>query len=134
MGLDEIFWNSNPQPISEEESKANYGKATAFVDIDLDSNDEVVQALRELEVFKTVAGTLRYYKDGYYAEDAEQFLRTELENHIPEISRNRKVEIITKLKDRTQTDIKEFDKDPEWIPLKNGWVNYKTREFKAHSP
>jgi phage/plasmid-associated DNA primase len=43
-------------------------------------------------------------------------------------------EILYYIKTCTYTDRSEFDSDPDWLHVDNGWINIYTREFVGHSP
>lgn len=125
--------------IPPEEQQLRYKKATAFTDIDEHStNDEIVIALMLENIFKTVDGVIyRYEEDeGIFVPDGDEFIRSRLEhdNVLPNITKNRKLEIITKLKDRTRSKREDFDALKDLLHVKNGWINLETGEFSKHSP
>jgi putative DNA primase/helicase len=72
-------------------------------------------------------------REGIYVPKAEELIKTRLERSLPDISKNRKSEIVAKIKDRLALNGVEFDTDKDWLHCNNGWVNILTRDFEEHS-
>lgn len=84
--------------------------------------------------FKTVDGVLyRCNMDNSYCfEEGEGWLRNRIERLQPKISSHDKNEIVTKVKDRSPAKREDFDNEPDWLHVKNGWVNIRTRVFRGN--
>lgn len=154
MPLDELFWGSMNDDEKLAKIAANKRHAEAGRALfqgqnehfaksplgkiqDRSTNDEIVSSFMESNSFATFKDTrqLFYYDDmDHIYKETEPMVRSMLEQRIPNISKNRKNEIIDKLKDRTLVDRERFDNYPNWLHVNNGWINVMTLEFKAHSP
>jgi putative DNA primase/helicase len=74
---------------------------------------------------------LLVYKDGVYVLEGEVVIKETLEEVLQSILSTYDLkEIINHIKRRTYIDRSEFNKDKEWLNLKNGLLNWKTKEFK----
>jgi putative DNA primase/helicase len=84
--------------------------------------------------FAYIANELRYYKDGWYQRNGENFVRAELQKSFPDITQHQLNEIIAKLSQRHYRDLKECDPDPNIINVLNGLLNLKTMKLSLHTP
>ncbi|HEX9677412.1 phage/plasmid primase, P4 family [Nitrososphaera sp.] len=81
-------------------------------------------------------GEMRFYsKNGYHEAGAERVIEQTVREQINRnISKHEMSEIIYYIQTCTYTDRSEFDNDPDWLHVNNGWLNINTREFVDHSP
>ena len=84
--------------------------------------------------FAYIANELRYYKDGWFQRNGENFVRAELQNSYPDITQRQLNEVIAKLSQRNYRDLKECDPDPNIINVLNGLLNLNTMKLSPHTP
>lgn len=88
--------------------------------------------------FKTLNDTqeiLYHSKEGIYDYGGEQIIEQTVRRQVDrEISKHDLAEVLYYVQTMTYIDRSEFDKDPNWLHVANGWLNIKTREFIDHSP
>src|SRR5207249_3455211 len=108
---------------------------------ELDRNSQVAKiadALEREHVFLTLEDTdeLLVYdeKEGIYKPNAEALVKHELQMYLKEITGHAVNEVVTKVKQRNYVKRELFDADPDWLHVKNGYVNLETLEFKEHDP
>jgi P4 family phage/plasmid primase-like protien len=84
--------------------------------------------------FAYIANELRYYKDGWFQRNGEDFVRAELQRTLPDISQHQLNEVIAKLSQRNYRDLKECDPDPNIINVQNGLLDLKKMRLAPHTP
>jgi phage/plasmid-associated DNA primase len=84
--------------------------------------------------FAYIANELRYYKDGWYQRNGENFVRAELQKTYPDITQHQVNEVIAKLSQRNYRDLKECDPDPNIINVQNGLLDLKKMRLAPHTP
>jgi putative DNA primase/helicase len=83
--------------------------------------------------FAYIANELRYYKDGWYQRNGENFVRAALQKSFPDITQHQLNEVIAKLSQRHYRDLKECDPDPNVMNVLNGLLNLKTMKLSPHT-
>jgi P4 family phage/plasmid primase-like protien len=72
------------------------------------------------------------YIEGDEAEDlVRHAVRQQIDRDIENSDMN---EILMYIRDMTKTKRSEFDGDPDWLHVGNGWVNIRTKETREPSP
>jgi len=70
----------------------------------------------------------------YENKKAETTIKKETEIQISNCTKSDSLEVIAKIKRKTFEDLKDFDKDSNFINLENGILNLQTMELKPHTP
>lgn len=77
---------------------------------------------------------LFYSKQGFYELGAEEIIEQTVREQIDRnISKHDMAEILYYIQTCTYADREQFDKDPDWLHVGNGWLNINTRAFVGHS-
>ena len=87
--------------------------------------------------FKTVRDTkeIYYFNDGIYHPDGETIIANIAEDFMDDLtSTHNKNEVVGYIKDSNYIERELFNIDPDYINLKNGIYNIKTKEFIGHNP
>jgi putative DNA primase/helicase len=87
--------------------------------------------------FKTIRDTqeIYYYNDGIYHSDGETIIASLAEEYMDDLTTtHKKNEVIGYIKDSNYIDREKFNINPDFINLKNGIYNIKTKEFIGHNP
>jgi putative DNA primase/helicase len=92
------------------------------------------ERLEEQCKFAYIANELRYFQDGWYKRNGENFVRAELQKSYPPITQRQVNEVIAKLSQRNYRDLSECDADPDIINVRNGLLNLNTMELSPHTP
>ncbi|HOK59244.1 MAG TPA: phage/plasmid primase, P4 family [Methanothrix sp.] len=84
-------------------------------------------------------GVMYYYKDGRYRPGAEKVVETELHRDFRKVSRQFIDSVLNKIQANTSVFLSEiggpyFDPDLNVINMRNGLFNWRTDEFKRHTP
>jgi putative DNA primase/helicase len=99
--------------------------------------DAIGSSLLEAYHIKTLKDTkemLFYSKNGFYEPHAEEIIEQTVRQQVDRnISKHELSEILYYIQTMSYTERSEFDKDPAWLHVGNGWVNTETREFVEHS-
>jgi len=100
----------------------------------------VVDEIIERHNIKTIIETeprpmLYHWKKGVYLPNAEGIIKKEVRDYFNLSTSNHEVaEIIGHVKGKTYVSENEFDTEVDWISVKNGLLNIKTKELKPHDP
>jgi len=70
----------------------------------------------------------------YENKKAETTIKKETEIQIENCKESDSLEVIAKIKRKTFEDLKDFDKDSNFVNLENGILNLETMELKPHTP
>jgi putative DNA primase/helicase len=99
---------------------------------------EYATTLRKEFRFATMTDTdeLYLYNEaaGIYDNNGEVIIKIQLESIAPDITNHKVNEVIQKIKRNTYLERKEFDCDPAWLHVDNGWLNLTTGETESHNP
>lgn len=112
----------------ELENKADTSKLLAY---------NAANELMSMFVFKTLIDTeeIYYFKDGIFVPGGEQLIKTKCRVLYEENATKHVVnEVLEHIKSCTYTDRKEFDSTRDYLCLKNGILNWKTKELQEHTP
>ena len=98
---------------------------------------QLAQDLIEEYHFKTLSDTrdILFYEDGIYRYGGESIIEKECEIRLEGIVKRYDInEIIEHIRRLTFIDRNDLNGDKWTLNLKNGLLNIKTKEFKAHTP
>jgi putative DNA primase/helicase len=93
----------------------------------------ICERLEEHREFTYIANQLRYYDDGWFKPNGENFVRAELQKSRPDITQHQLNEVIAKLSQRHYRDLKECDADPNIINVQNGLLDLNTMKLSPHT-
>lgn len=102
--------------------------------------NKVTEQILSNNNFKTIYGKraeeIYFYEGGIWVLRGREIIETECERLLKDYSNSHSVsEILQKIKRKTTISREDFDNIPkEVLPLKNGILNFKTREFSEYSP
>jgi putative DNA primase/helicase len=158
---DRVFWNGGDCPACKQLSRMINGAVESRVKAALEREhaipsfadlqeqlmyygqrpDAILQLCERLESVHHFAamednGDLYVYdeSEGIYVKEGRLVIERELQKHCPRISNDSVNAIIEKIRMRKPAKREQFDSDPEWFHVGNGWVNVRTRKFAKHSP
>jgi putative DNA primase/helicase len=105
--------------------------------------DKCAKYIEETLHIKTIDKEMYFYEGGVYRSGGEDKIRTYISRMFFDeydidgesiSTRKAQNEIIYKLQALTRVKLEDFDKEIDIINLKNGFFNFRTKEFIAHSP
>jgi P4 family phage/plasmid primase-like protien len=77
---------------------------------------------------------LRYYKTGWYQPGAENFVTSELQRVLPDISQHLLKETIAKLSQRNYQNLEDCDSDKNVMNVENGLLDLEKMRLRPHTP
>jgi len=102
----------------------------------------IIQWLSEQIPIRTLFETdaMYYYENGIYKAHGDKKIEERLEAQFGSLTHNGKLvlegcgKILKKIRHRTYIASTEFDNDKDIVNMKNGLYNWRTGEFKPHTP
>jgi P4 family phage/plasmid primase-like protien len=88
-----------------------------------------------LKTFRDTKETYFHSKQCIYEPHGEEIIEETVRQQVDRnISKHDLGEILYYIKTMTYVDRSDFDKDPNWLHVENGWVNVNNGEFVEHTP
>lgn len=112
----------------------NYDSAKFEGDEKIDNVADELQKRFKFVTLRKTKEVLLYNGKIYDDLQAESIIKEETEKLIPNCTEHHRLEVISKIKAQTFTDLEKFDTDTNLITIDNGILNLDTLELKPHTP